>query len=107
MYQADSSVPENTDGGLYGAIIVYRPGELLETGTKTPHARDVDKEFVISFNSIVEGHSAYVSENVHSVHFESEDVLNLASVRFAVNGFSFCNLPGLKAGFYRYIIYCI
>jgi hypothetical protein len=85
-YQSFFDIPTDTDGALYGALIVYAPGALAESGPHSPRANNVDREYVISFNTIFEGSL--------EAAFESEEIAALASVRHAINGYSFCNLPG-------------
>ena len=94
MYLSNANIPQDFDGTLAGAVIVYRPGTLIKTGLNAPRALDVDREYVVGFFSVRESLSAYAGSNLNIIY--DNDALNaLADTRYTINGYSFCNLPGL------------
>ena len=93
LYLSDANIPQDFDGTLAGAVIVYRPGTLIEAEFHAPRALDVDREYVVGFFSVQESLSAYAGSNLNIIY--DNDALNtLADTRFTINGYSFCNLPG-------------
>eukprot|EP00042_Codosiga_hollandica_P042578 m.393654 g.393654 ORF g.393654 m.393654 type:complete len:1125 (+) comp56357_c0_seq7:539-3913(+) len=93
LYHTSNNSPLMNRGSLFGAIIVYAKGMLKAAAVAEPErAKDVQKEFVLAFYTIQEQFMPYAEI------FDGdgdEDAVSLLETRFTINGYSFCNLPGL------------
>ena len=110
MYNSHVSEVADANAGLVGPMIITARGMAKPDGTP----KDVDREFVIAFSSVLEGESPYVQENI-ARYADDPTTVKLISgpngargiltgnpaapfdplVREAINGFLYGNTPGL------------
>jgi FtsP/CotA-like multicopper oxidase with cupredoxin domain len=110
MYHSHVNEIADTNAGLVGPIIVTARGMARPDGTP----KDVDREFVIAFSTVVESESPYLDENIRQYAGDPKSVKIITTptgargiltgnpaipldplVREAINGFVFGNTPGL------------
>jgi manganese oxidase len=110
MYHSHVNEIADTNAGLVGPMIITARGMAKPDGTP----KDVDREFVIAFSSMLEGESPYLQENIDRYTSEPKTVSPVSVptgargiltgnralpfdplVREAMNGFLYGNMPGL------------
>lgn len=110
MYHSHVNEIADTNAGLVGSIIITARGMARPDGTP----KDVDREFVIAFSTVLEGESPYLEENVERFTTDPKTVKLVTTpvgargiltgnpglpfdplVRENINGFLFGNTPGL------------
>jgi FtsP/CotA-like multicopper oxidase with cupredoxin domain len=102
MYHSHFVEPKDMNTGLFGPIIVSRPGASPATLRPT----DVDREFVLAFAVFDETASAYAESNLRlngrkpATIRMTDPAFRLANLVYTVNGFIEGNLPAptMKAG---------
>lgn len=110
LYHSHANEITDTYAGLSGGLVIGRKGDVNKT---TLFGSDVDHEFVLMFGTLHEMESLVWPENEALIYQESgsnvstltatadaETAFTTAYSRHAINGFMFCNMPGLtfKAG---------
>jgi hephaestin len=110
MYHSHVNEIADTNAGLVGPIIITARGMAKPDGTP----KDVDREFVVEFATVIEGESPYLQENIQQ-HTSDPTTVKIVSApsgarailtgnpaapvdplfREAINGFLFGNTPGL------------
>lgn len=110
MYHSHVNEIADTNAGLVGPIIVTARGMAKSDGTP----KDVDREFVIAFSTVLEGESPYFEANVQEYAGDPKNVKIVTTpngargmltgvpglpfdpvIRENINGFLFGNTPGL------------
>lgn len=110
MYHSHVNEIADTNAGLVGPIIVTARGMARPDGTP----KDVDREFVIAFSTVLEAESPYLDENVQEYIADPKTVKIVTTpngargiltgipglpfdpiIRENINGFLFGNTPGL------------
>ena len=110
MYHSHVNEIADTNAGLVGPMIITARGMAKPDGTP----KDVDREFVIAFATVIEGESPYLQENIQQYTGDPKGVKVISTpngvrgmltgnpaapfdplVREAINGFLFGSTPGL------------
>uniref|UniRef100_A0A6Q2XZ01 ferroxidase n=1 Tax=Esox lucius TaxID=8010 RepID=A0A6Q2XZ01_ESOLU len=96
LYYSGYAPVEDTNSGLFGPLLVCRPGALGTNGKQ----RDVDKELFLLFSVMDENLSWYLQENIelygtNELNPENEQFVE-SNKMHAVNGFMYGNLGGLE-----------
>lgn len=100
-YHSHVNPEKEINAGLLGLLLVCKSGILNNKGIRS----DVDKEFVLYFDSINEAESYLIEENLQRCGFPSEckrlydfeDPEFLESLRKdSINGYMYGNMPGLE-----------
>lgn len=110
MYHSHVNEIADTNAGLVGPIIITARGMANPDGTP----KDVDREFVIEFATVIESESPYLQENVEQYTSDPKTVKIVSTpsgarailtgnpaapadplFREAINGFLYGNTPGL------------
>lgn len=111
MYHSHVNEIADINAGLVGPIIVTARGMAKADGTP----KDLDREFVVAFSTVIETESPYLQENIErytsdpkSVKVVSNPINGVRAIltgdptapvnplfREAVNGFLYGNTPGL------------
>jgi hephaestin len=110
MYHSHVNEIADTNAGLVGPIIVTARGMAKPDGSP----KDVNREFVIAFSTVIESESPYLQENVDQYASDPKNVRIITAptgargiltgnpaapldplVREAINGFLYGNTPGL------------
>eukprot|EP00775_Hariotina_reticulata_P011260 gene11260-11409_t len=107
MWMYHSHVNEAADpyAGLVGAIVITRP----ENANEDASPADVDREFVLSFSIMDENESflsglnfkrylpATLTKNATAMEeLVANDQFKESNLMHAINGYMYCNLPGLQ-----------
>ncbi|KAL0994973.1 hypothetical protein UPYG_G00130140 [Umbra pygmaea] len=96
LYYSGSSPIEDTNTGLFGPLMICRPGVLGDHGNQ----RDVDREMFLLFSVMDENLSWSLQRNIELYGTSETDPENEEFVEsnkmHAVNGFLYGNLPGLE-----------
>ncbi|GBF99637.1 multicopper ferroxidase [Raphidocelis subcapitata] len=97
LYRSTANIVGDTQAGLAGPIVVARRGGLGENGRPS----DVDREFFLTLQVFNENNSPFYEENMAAADPAalaglSEDDLMESNTKYTVNGFLWCNLPGLN-----------
>jgi manganese oxidase len=110
MYHSHVNEIADVNAGLVGPMIITARGMAKPDGTP----KDVDREFVIAFSSVLEGESPYLQESIERYASDPKTVKLISIptgargiltgnpgapfdplVREAINGFLYGNTPGL------------
>ena len=110
MYHSHVNEIADTNAGLVGPMIITARGMAKPDGTP----KDVDRELVIAFSTVLESESPYLQENIERYTGEPKTVRLISApngaqgiltgnpaapldplVREAINGFLYGNTPGL------------
>jgi FtsP/CotA-like multicopper oxidase with cupredoxin domain len=110
MYHSHVNEIADTNAGLVGPMIITARGMAKPDGTP----KDVDREFVIAFSTVLESDSPYLQENIERYTGEPKNVRVISAptgvrgiltgnpatpldflVREAMNGFLYGNIPSL------------
>lgn len=110
MYHSHVNEIADTNAGLVGPMIITARGMVKPDGTP----KDVDREFVIAFSTVLESESPYLQENIERYASDPKTVKLISApngtrgiltgnpglpldplVREALNGFLYGNTPGL------------
>eukprot|EP00879_Flechtneria_rotunda_P000261 GHRR01000344.1.p1 GENE.GHRR01000344.1~~GHRR01000344.1.p1 ORF type:complete len:1159 (+),score=375.53 GHRR01000344.1:116-3592(+) len=96
VYRSTLDATRDTNSGLAGPLVVARPGGLNDQG-KTA---DVDREFFLMLQVYNEQNSPFWEFNSQAhadklANMTEEDLFE-ANRKFSINGFLYCNMPGLN-----------
>ncbi|WIA14174.1 hypothetical protein OEZ85_002716 [Tetradesmus obliquus] len=96
VYRSTVDVVRDTQAGLAGPLIVARPGTLNDEGKPA----DVDKEIYMMLQVFNEANSPFYEANAkpHAkalAELSEEDAAE-SNMKYTVNGFVFCNTPGMN-----------
>lgn len=92
MYHSHADEARDVDTGLLGPMIVTRKGAAKSDADLSP--KDVDREFVISFNSTSESNNHYVDDNIQAFAGKPE---GFTPTRSPFNGRSYRTPEGITA----------
>uniref|UniRef100_A0A383V6F7 Plastocyanin-like domain-containing protein n=1 Tax=Tetradesmus obliquus TaxID=3088 RepID=A0A383V6F7_TETOB len=96
VYRSTVDVVRDTQAGLAGPLIVARPGTLNDEGKPA----DVDREIYMMLQVFNEANSPFYEANAkpHAkalAELSEEDAAE-SNMKYTVNGFVFCNIPGMN-----------
>ncbi|KAL1925828.1 uncharacterized protein VTP21DRAFT_711 [Calcarisporiella thermophila] len=96
-YHSHVMDPEDIFAGLMGALIVYKPGMLDDTGKPTAY---IDQEVIMALLETDENRSPYIDDNIqkyteNGIGLKSDAEFRASNFMANINGFIYNNLDGL------------
>lgn len=105
MYHSHVDEPGDTNAGLMGPMIIYRPGTAAEDPAYPGHLRSLsaDREFVLDFSVMDENSSVQIDDNIAKFlpgvadpqALKDDPEFQESNLMHSINGYVYGNLPGL------------